>query len=709
MNQQAEQLLSLRKKLIFSAVIFLSIWCVSELFLLGLGLGALEKIEDPFVGFDSNSPLFVESEDLAPGELVTAEGKQVWFNYQRFTNPKQPNTKRIFCLGGSTTYGRPFDDETAFSGWLRELLPVIDSETDWEVINAGGVSYASYRVANVMEELCQYQPDLFVVLTGHNEFLERRTYAGLLEGGLSDEYMIAQTRSFLQSSRVFNLIESFIRPKSQFMIKDREKLPEEVDEILNHSAGPRSYERDDIWQDKVLFHFQFNLQRMVVMAKQAGAEIVFVSPASNLRDCLPFKTVSEIKRNSADPHGVSTQIAGQQEQLVDLSRAQLQLSFDDLDKASLLKRIERQLMEDPRNADLLFFKGRCLFGLGDWDSARKAFCDAVDEDVCPLRATRSITSVIQKVASENSVPCINFEEKLGAVSFEKFGHRCFGSEYFLDHVHPTIETHGLIANEVVEELKKIGWLDETNNDSFDFDDVSLKIHSKVDLERQAIAFRNLAKVLHWAGKFEEAIPNAVNATQLIKDDLESLFVMADCLRQLGRDDEAYLIYEQLFKKGDYSRACLPFSELLMDRGEYDRAIEFLILATLSPNESHRVRAFYDLGLSHLQLGEFEFALESLKECEKLAGEDAATVALIGEAHLFLRQYDEAERRFKQALAFGGDPFYQHQKLAEVYLKQERSAEAIGHLRRCLELQPSDQHIQELLEEIDASNRSGNTQ
>ena len=67
-------------------------------------------------------------------------------------------------------------DSTSFCGWLREFLPLTDEDTEWEVINAGGVSYASYRVASLMEELTTYEPDLFIVYTGHNEFLEERTY-----------------------------------------------------------------------------------------------------------------------------------------------------------------------------------------------------------------------------------------------------------------------------------------------------------------------------------------------------------------------------------------------------------------------------------------------------------------------------------------------------------------------------------------------------
>ncbi len=64
-----------------------------------------------------------------------------------------------------------------FPAGSANLLPAADRNKNWEVINAGGISYASYRVAHLMEELVNYQPDLFIIYTGHNEFLEERTYS----------------------------------------------------------------------------------------------------------------------------------------------------------------------------------------------------------------------------------------------------------------------------------------------------------------------------------------------------------------------------------------------------------------------------------------------------------------------------------------------------------------------------------------------------
>lgn len=151
------------------------------------GLQPITQQGDPFVGFSRQIPLFEQVEGATDGDgpqpldgqdarardtayLQTAYGKLVWFNPQSFPKRKPEGTRRIFCMGGSTTYGRPFADSTSYCGWLRRFLPLVDPSQEWEVINAGGVSYASYRVAALMEELAQYEPDLFIVLSAHNEF-----------------------------------------------------------------------------------------------------------------------------------------------------------------------------------------------------------------------------------------------------------------------------------------------------------------------------------------------------------------------------------------------------------------------------------------------------------------------------------------------------------------------------------------------------------
>ena len=145
------------KKLLFAIITVVILFAAVEIVLLAVGVRTVLYDEDPYVGFSSHIPLFVEQTDPNGNKImVTARNKLQFFNKQQFTSKKSAGTYRIFCMGGSTTFGRPYDDMTSFCGWLRAMLPKADPSRKWELVNAGGVSYASYRVAALMAELVRY-------------------------------------------------------------------------------------------------------------------------------------------------------------------------------------------------------------------------------------------------------------------------------------------------------------------------------------------------------------------------------------------------------------------------------------------------------------------------------------------------------------------------------------------------------------------------
>ena len=135
--------------------------------------------EDPYAGFSRHVPHFVPAASTNGTEWMTvAPNKRRVLNPQTFPAHKTSGVYRVVCAGGSSTYGRPFFDATSYPGWLRALLAEVQPSRAWEVINVGAISYASYRDVGLMEEMTRYSPVLFVVYTGHNEFLVRRPYAG---------------------------------------------------------------------------------------------------------------------------------------------------------------------------------------------------------------------------------------------------------------------------------------------------------------------------------------------------------------------------------------------------------------------------------------------------------------------------------------------------------------------------------------------------
>ncbi len=462
----------------------------------GLFLFGVEPVlrsEDPFVGFAGNVPLFVE--DRAPNGLkmrVTAENKQHLFNRQMFIEKKAPDTYRIFCLGGSTTYGRPYNDLTSFAGWLRELLPAVDPRRDWEVINAGGISYASYRVARLMEELVQYRPDLLIIYTGQNEFLEERTYGKLRnvpEFVRSTLGVLAETRTWAALNSALGSV-GLIPGEAQ---SEGDKLAAEVDAILDHSTGPNDYRRDDDLQKGVVEHFRVGLRRMADIAREAGAKVIFVTPASNLKDCSPFKS----------EHTAGLDAAQQQKSEHLLTTALNDFRKQSFDSAG--DTLEEAIALDPRYAEHHFLMGKILLAQQRYDEAKRSFQRARDEDVCPLRALPPMPDIVREVAQNEGLALVDFVSLIERATLAETGHSIPGEEYFLDHVHPTVDGHKMLAVSLVEKMISKGIVEpggRWNNSTIA--SVDARIKSRIDPHMQAQALINLAKVLHWAGKKEDA-------------------------------------------------------------------------------------------------------------------------------------------------------------------------------------------------------------
>ena len=115
--------LTTRKKVLFAAFMIVAVPALAELALAMFGVDPILNLEDPYVGFQSSIPLF--QEDRTHGEpkvYRTSPTHLGWFNEQAFPVEKAQGTNRIFCMGGSTTFGRPYNDATSFAGWLRLFL-----------------------------------------------------------------------------------------------------------------------------------------------------------------------------------------------------------------------------------------------------------------------------------------------------------------------------------------------------------------------------------------------------------------------------------------------------------------------------------------------------------------------------------------------------------------------------------------------------------
>lgn len=335
----------------------------------------------------------------------------------------------MFCIGGSTVQGRPYSIETSFTKWLELSLQAGDPETDWEVVNCGGISYASYRLVPLMREMMEHDPDLFVIYTGHNEFLEDRTYGRIKKM----PSVLKKLHRIMLKLQTYRLMSSMRRQSLSKTV-----LPVEVRAKLDYEEGLESYGRDDVWRDGIIDHFGFNLESMVRMCADADVPVILVNPVSNIKDCPPFKSEFSEGLSEIDV-----------EKVVELWELASRLEWVDVtDKVRLL---DEALAIEGRHAGMLYAAGKCYERMGRMGEAKERFMEAKDEDVCPLRILGAMRETIAEVAGRYETGLVD----AGTIIEEQTDNGIAGDLWLLDHVHPTISGHQLIAKALHDEMGRL--------------------------------------------------------------------------------------------------------------------------------------------------------------------------------------------------------------------------------------------------------------
>jgi hypothetical protein len=395
--------------------------------------GRPTQFDDPFAGFSDIHPLFVLNEDTGRYEIPPS--RQTHFRPESFLADKPADEYRIFVLGGSTVQGRPYAIETAFPTFLELDLKAADPTRRWEVVNCGGISYASYRLVPILEEVLGYGPDLVIVCTGHNEFLEDRTYGHIKHAPA----LLSWPQRQAARLRTFTLLRAgWYGLWGEDEGKGRPMLSPEADARLDWRGGMEEYHRDEEWRRGVIDHYEFSLRRMQALAEKAGVPLWFMVPVSNL-EWPPFK--------SEHRDGLS---AGEEERFVELreqAKARYGSSLPDA-----LARLESAAEIDDRYALVHFEIGKCLQLMGRLHEARGELIRAKEEDVCPLRMLEPMKERMHRVAEETDTPLIDADALFASRSRGGIP----GREWLVDHVHPTIGGHRLLGDVLAEELARRG-------------------------------------------------------------------------------------------------------------------------------------------------------------------------------------------------------------------------------------------------------------
>ena len=481
-NESRARGLSIWKKLLFAAISVIGIFGVLEG---GLWVADIETMldkEDPLRGFSRLVSVFEREGDV----YRTRQFKgYVTFNDESFLSEKPKNGLRIFCLGGSSTYGFPWDGRVAFTAILGDVLAEAHPERQVEAINVGGISYAMHRLRIVADEIINYEPDVLIIYSGHNEFVESAFYSRLRDR--SDQL------NWLQHTAANWRLYSLVR---RLWSESQSELPPQRLELF--------VRREDIslftpaQKMQIVDAFGHNLRHIVRQAKQRGAKVVLATTACNLSQWIPNASVPEKSLDDEEQRQwISALVTGKR--LLEAGNAsQAATSF------------RRAAQIGTGHAETHYWLGKALERLGEWDEARRSFQIACDVDASPNRRLSMTNDVVRQIATEETTLLVDVDK-----AFEQESENgLIGLNLFDDFVHPNQRGQKLIAWLLWDSMERDGVFGRKSS-------ADPKVFARVVAARPQIAeatgapwFSNQGTLLEQQGHIDEAMEKYRKAMEI---------------------------------------------------------------------------------------------------------------------------------------------------------------------------------------------------
>jgi len=681
--------ISLWKKLLFATVVCVAFFAVVELTLSAMGMPTLIEREDPFRGFSGLVTVFVRDGEVyrtRPGSLPT-------FNDQSFLANKPANGLRIFCLGGSSSYGFPWGAEIAFTAILGDALAASHPELHVETVNVSGVSYAMHRLNIVADELLAYEPDVFLVYSGHNEFIEPAFFEALKHRSAARtrlEYLLAHTRLY-----------SAMRSGAEDLRRDTPSTSEQFDARVRREES-HVYSRQD--KEAIVAEYRWRLERLVRRAQAAGVKVVLATVPCNLRDWRPNASTIDMRLGVDAERQRSEAFAAGKRQL---NRG---------DYAAAIVSLEHAAHLAAGHAETQFLLAQSYERMERWDDSRSAYQRASDADASPTRRVSGINEAIRDVPVQHGALLVDVDR----IFEQRSEHGLVGFNLIEDYVHPTREGHELIAWNVWKAMEGASWLGNepvaqralfdrllavrrqrpvTENAAWLYNQGVVlaqqgQKEAAIEKYRQALAaspdysaaMHNLGKLLKETGKFDEAVELCERLVAIDPANAVSRNVLGNSLQELGRFEEAITHYQEALRlKPDYTDAHFNLGVALQSLRRFEEAVtHYKEALRLKPEYA---TAHFNLGAALQSLGRFAEAVAHYQEALQLKPDYTDAHFNLGVAQQSLRRFEEAVKHFKEALRLKPDFARAHNECGNGLRRLGRFEEAVAHYQEALRLKP----------------------
>ena len=605
---------------------------------------------------------------------------------ETFAIEKPKNVYRIFCLGGSTTAGFPYEINVPFPFQLKSRLSWELMDLRPEVVNLGISAVNSYSVLDLLPEVLEHEPDLIIIYMGHNEFYGAFGVGSSQYLGTNGTLILLYLK--LKRLRFVQLLGDLIGWIDN-LFSGQGKTPSGT--LMAKMISDQSI---NIHSDKfraACENFQKNLTAIVRRTRQKNVQVILSTLVSNLKDHEPFvsgfaKNTDESTRRKWEAlflQARSYQEAGEQDE-----------ALQQFNKAALL---------DSLPARLHFYRAKSLLVVGDTLEALKEFEKARDLDRLRFRAPGVFNEIIKKVGKNEGIPVLDMEEIFRAASPDGIP----GKELFLEHLHPNFDGYRLIAQSFMEAMRTLQVINPPKKitgeekllppKKIDYTVKNFRKDSsgvtKLDLEFGNL--RNFFLTRKWP--FPEQ-PTDLNLYQPVGSQITAKIALAHIQKEMYWDEAHYQLaqyYEQQkqFRKAyrEYLAVYLPFQEnyfpamkigdLYAAQEEYGEANYWYNKAVQA--DSLNPALFAKFGQNLVFDAKFHVALKYLNKSLQLdstmqsfSGEQKAAIHyFLGLSYANLKNWKIANRNINQSLQLNPafEPARKLRNEIKGYLSKESTA------------------------------------
>jgi lysophospholipase L1-like esterase len=347
---------------------------------------------------------------------------------------RKENTLRIFCLGGSTTLGYPYNNfldygcPISFPRFLESILNDQKPSKKVEVLNLGCNALSSREIKHVLRDAMDFSADIFVIYTGHNEFFG------------PNEFAISKSKQFLLTHRwvadVFDLLrQTWLYRGMRKLLKNLFGLGKRQENDFKGWSENNFVPFDSGLEKRLQNNYRKNLVTMIKSAQKSRVPVFLCTVVSNWL-FPPFMSVHNQK-------------------LTENELAQWNIQFQEgkrllqeKDWGKALQFFTAAEIIDSLYADLYFQKRKAFRKLGDTDGAISSIKRAIELDALPFRARSWINPIIRSVGKELNIPVIDLEKQF--IDLSKQG--IPDPDLLLEHLHPNVNGYYEMAKFIAESI-----------------------------------------------------------------------------------------------------------------------------------------------------------------------------------------------------------------------------------------------------------------